>query len=177
MLRSKLWTCVTLASMAMAIPFLLGCNREKAPEPLAAIEPSELLKRLEKDRETGEIERRLIAKAPKIEFNAKGSLFTSKQESHVQVILVRGWDRSDQHSEYRRIVLAEIEEYLKTLVGAVGATITEPISKRSEDGFVFAYKIGEIPGKVEVSNPRKWTPNAGVGDFWIKASEVSNRPD
>jgi hypothetical protein len=90
----------------------------------------------------------------------------------VQVVLLRGWDRSDQLPEYRRIVLAEIEEYLKALVVTVGATITEPISNRSEDGFVFGYKIGEVRGTVEVSNPRKRTPHEGVGDFWIKASEV-----
>jgi hypothetical protein len=176
MLRARLWTCVSFASVAMVFTLLLGCNREKAAEPPApapaAIEPSELLKRLAKDRDTGEIERRLIAKAPKIEFNAKGAIYTSKQEEHVQVVLLRGWDRSDRHPEYRRVVLAEIEEYLKALVGKVGAIITEPISNRSEDGFVFGYKIGEVRGKVEVSNPQKWMPNAGVGDFWIKASEV-----
>jgi len=173
---STRWAFVPAAVASLAL--LVGCNREKPAEAPARVpaaseaEPSELLKRLARDRDDRVIERRLVAKAPKIRFSAGGSVFTSKLQEHVQVVMHGGWESSDRHPEYRRLVLAEIEAYLMELVAAVGAVVTEPISGRSEDGFVCGYTLGATRGTVEVSNPKKWKDHPGVGDFWIKASEV-----
>jgi hypothetical protein len=176
-MRGSTRLAFVLAAVA-SLALLFGCNREKSADapapvpPASKIEPSELLKRLARDRLDGVIERRLVAKAPKIRFSAGGSVFTSKLQEHVQVVMHGGWESADRHPEYRRIVLAEIEEYLTGLVATVGAVVTDPISGRSEDGFVFGYTLGTARGTVEVSNPKKWKEHPGVGDFWIKASEV-----